>query len=591
MGVIHVLPEQIANKIAAGEVIERPASIVKELIENALDAGATAIEVSIKNGGKSLIRVSDNGCGMSEEDAKLAFVRHATSKIRTAEDLEKIGSFGFRGEALPSISAVSRVLLVTAADGERTGSEISIEGGRLLYAKAAAGRKGTMIEVRDLFFNTPARRKFVKTDTTEMGHVADAVSHIALSRLDVRFVLESGGKKVYELEPASNLLQRAAVIFGEAAAKMLLETEAKTEGIHVRGLIGKPQAARANRLGQIYFVNGRLVKALGLSYAVQDGYHGLLVHGQYPLAVIFIGLDLERVDVNIHPTKQEVRISNEAEIKSFVKRTVGERLLKEPDLAPLLRMSPPAPVTPALAVTPAAARNIVPAVFDSVLETSLRVAEPPAPEEAWQPEPPAAPVVFRDRLKITKILGQIHNTFVIAETEDGLIVIDQHAAHERVMFEVLAKNFASGNPERQHLLMEEILEVHPRQKYLLEQNLSFLSRAGFELEPFGENEYVIRAYPAIFKDLSPSAVLRTFLEEREDGKFETGMERQGEEIAALIACKRKSVKAFDPLGAAALQTLMERLSRCENPFNCPHGRPSFIQMSFSDLERQFKRKL
>jgi DNA mismatch repair protein MutL len=591
MGVIHVLSEQIANKIAAGEVIERPASIVKELIENALDAGATEIEVVIKNGGKSLIRVSDNGCGMTEEDAQLAFVRHATSKIRTAEDLEKIGSFGFRGEALPSVAAVSRVLLVTTAGGERVGTEISLEGGRLLYSKAAAGRKGTMIEVRDLFFNMPARRKFLKTDTTEMGHVADAVSQIALSRLDVRFVFESGGRKVYELEPVSNLLRRAAAIFGETAAKMLLEVEAKTEGIQVRGLIGKPQAARANRLGQIYFVNGRLVKALGLSYAVQDGYHGLLVHGQYPLAVVFIGLDLERVDVNIHPTKQEVRISNEAEIKSFLKRTVGERLLKEPDLAPLLRMPPAAPAGPVLNAAPVRAGNVAPAALDAVLETAVRVAEPSASGESWYAAPQAGPVVFRDRLKITKILGQIHNTFVIAETEDGLILIDQHAAHERVMFETLAKNFASGNPERQHLLMEEILEVHPREKQILEQNLSFLSRAGFELEPFGENEYVIRAYPAIFKDLSPAAVLRSFLEEREEGKIQTGMERQGEEIAALIACKRKSVKAFDPLGPTALQTLVERLSRCENPFNCPHGRPSFIQMSFSDLERQFKRKL
>ncbi|MBI4549406.1 MAG: DNA mismatch repair endonuclease MutL [Candidatus Omnitrophica bacterium] len=591
MGIIHVLPEQIANKIAAGEVIERPASIVKELIENALDAGATEIEVSIKNGGKSLIRVSDNGCGMSEEDAKLAFVRHATSKIRTAEDLESIGSFGFRGEALPSIAAVSRTVMVTTADGEGAGTEISMEGGRLDHCRAAAGRKGTMIEVRDLFFNTPARRKFLKTDATEMGHICDTVCQIALARLDVRFTLESGGKKVYEFEPSDGLSGRAGILFGEPAVKMLLAVESETGGIRVRGLIGKPQAARANRLGQTFFVNGRLVKALGLSYAVQDGYHGLLVHGQYPLAVIFLDLDPERVDVNIHPTKQEVRISNEGEIKSFLKRAVAERLLKEADLAPLLRMPPSAPPLPVPGTLLPLSKTAAPAVLDSVLETALRAAEPVSVENSWQTAASAVPVAFRDQLKITKILGQIHNTFVVAETEDGLILIDQHAAHERVMFEALRRNFESDHPERQHLLMEEILEVHPRQRQILEQSLSFLAQAGFELEAFGENEFVVRAYPAIFKDQSPSAVLRTFLEEREDGKMDTGMERKAEEIAALIACKRQSVKAFDPLGAAALQTLVERLSRCENPFNCPHGRPSFIRMSFSDLERQFKRKL
>ncbi len=591
MGLIHVLPEHVANKIAAGEVIERPASIVKELIENALDAGATSIEVSIKNGGKSLIRVSDNGCGMSEEDTKLAFVRHATSKISTADDLERIGSFGFRGEALPSIAAVSRTRVTTGLEGETAGTEISIEGGKLLFAKGSASRKGTLIEVRDLFFNTPARRKFLKTDTTEMGHIADTVSNIALSRRDARFLLESSGKRILDLWPTEDLAVRAAAVYGEDTAKHLLWMSGETEGIKVRGLIGKPYIARANRTGQVLFVNQRLVRSVSIAYALLDGYHGLLMQGQFPVAVLFIEVDLARVDVNVHPTKQEVRISNEPEVKSFLKKIVTERLAKEADLAPHLNLG----VSPMMASSTTSPRvsgfeaktsfqypeqSILP------LEQKFHIAEPPP---VAMPVP-SVPVLGEPVLKITRVLGQIHQTFIVAETEEGLMVIDQHAAHERVMFEVLLKNIREGHPESQGLLMQEILEVHPRQKEILEQALPFLAQAGFELEEFGENAFVIRSYPAVFQDENPLQALKAFLEEKEEGKLRTGLDHQEEEIAALIACKRKSVKAYDPLSPMALQVLLERLAKCDNPFNCPHGRPSFIKFTFSDLEKQFKRK-
>lgn len=584
MGIVHVLPEHVANKIAAGEVVERPASIVKELVENALDAGAGSVEIAIKNGGKSLVRVSDDGCGMSEEDARLAFVRHATSKIAKEEDLTRIASFGFRGEALPSIAAVSRTRLVTCREGESAGTEVAIEGGHLLYCKGSAPRKGTLVEVRDLFFNTPARRKFLKADTTETGHIADAVSHFALAKPAIRFALESAGRKVLDVAPMRDSLERARAVFGDGIAKNLLEFDARAEGIRVFGLLGKPFIARANRTGQVFFVNQRAVRALSLSYALLEGYHGLMLEGQFPVAVLFFELDLERVDVNVHPTKQEVKISEEGEIKSFLKKAVTERLAKERDLAPHLRLaaggtSAPKPREPAYEKQ-----------AEFVQAAALSVSEPPFEASFAQPAALAEPVVIKENLKITKILGQVHNTFLVAETEEGMMVIDQHAAHERVMFEVLLKGLREGTPETQGLLVEEVLEVHPRQKDFLEQSMPFLSKVGFELEPFGENAYVIRSYPAIFKDASPSLALRTFLEEREEGKLSSGLEREQEEVAALIACKRKSVTAFDPLTGPSMEALLARLARCENPLNCPHGRPTLIRLSFSDLERQFKRK-
>ncbi len=593
MGVIKVLSEAIANKIAAGEVIERPASIVKELVENALDAGATSVEISIQHGGKSFIRVADNGSGMSAEDAKLAFQRHATSKISAAEDLDHIRSFGFRGEALPSIAAVSRTKLLTRAKGDTAGTEVVIEGGHRVSVQPKACREGTIIEVRDLFFNTPARRKFVKTEPTEMGHVMEMVSHFALAMPQVAFSLKSSEKTLLDLLPVQNPLDRGSAVFGKEESAGLLEIEGEGTGIRISGFIGKPATARANRTGQVIFVNHRWVKALSLSYAIQDGYHGLLMHGQFPVACLFIDVDPARVDVNVHPTKQEVRISNESEIKSLIRRTVTERLQKEGDLAPDLKFKPQAtPFQRAASFQNNVQRASYLEFLEKVAVTTepFQVKEAPAEYEVSKNEKLAQPISLKDKLHITKILGQIHHTFIVAETEEGMIIVDQHAAHERVMFEVLLQEFENGRPKRQGLLMDEILEIHPKQQEIFKSAIPFLEKLGFEIEPFGEHAYVIRAYPAILEGESPVTALKHFLEEKEDGKLQTGLESLQEEVAALIACKRKSVKAHDVLTAAALQSLLERLAACQNPFNCPHGRPTFFKQTFLDLEKQFKRK-
>lgn len=592
MNAIRVLPESLANKIAAGEVIERPASIVKELVENALDAGAKQIEVMVHFGGKSLIRVADDGSGMSPQDAQLAFQRYATSKISSADDLTQIASYGFRGEALPSIAAVSRVKLITRTAKNPTATEIVIEGGKLQSVKEIAGKPGTVIEVRDLFFNTPARRKFMKGESTETGHIYEMVCNLALSRPDVRFIYKEGEKTELDLLPGQTVRERAIAILGEETAKYLLEVDSSVSGIRIRGVIAKPHAAKANRTGQIFFINKRWVRSFSLSYALQAGYHGLLMHGQHPQAVLFLDLDLTRVDVNVHPTKQEVRISNEAELKSLLKEAVSQALSGSPDLAPQLKT--PTFQRP-VSDPPTRSGGLPSFLYPSHQSDDNQsvVSEPQTvsfPSVTIQPSLIEA-ISLRDKLKITKVLGQIHHTFIVAETDEGLMLVDQHAAHERVMFESLVKNFNQAAPVSQRLLMEEMLELHPKQHGLLEQALPMLRKTGFEIEPFGAKTFVVRAVPAIFEKENAVTVLKTFLEEKEEGKLKTGLENQKEEIAALIACKKKSVRAYDPLSAVQLQALLERLAQCENPFACPHGRPAFIQYTFLDLEKQFKRKL
>lgn len=603
MGRIRVLSEQIANKIAAGEVIERPSSIVKELVENALDAGAGSIEITIEHGGKSLIRVSDNGCGMDSEDAGLALKRHATSKIRSEKDLAGIQSFGFRGEALPSIAAVSRFRLCTRTAEQETGVEICVEGGIQTRAAELGCSPGTVIEVRDLFFNTPARRKFLRADSTEMGHVMDAVAHMALVSPGVRFLFKSSNRTVLDLIPAESLKTRAVAVWGEATGKHLLEVSSAVKGIHISGVIGKPCLARHNRTGQTFYVNGRWVRSFSLGHALLAGYHGLLMHGQFPMAALLIDLDLDRVDVNVHPTKQEVRISQESEVKSLIRKVVAERLRQEPDLAPRLRL-PGEPAFPMGEMRP----SVPPPVFSYSGGTATRFSslrtEEPVQEEFSGAESDAVPsaadhagpalsenlIDIREKLKITRILGQIHNTFILAETTEGYMVIDQHAAHERVMFEDLLKNASREKPVSQALLMDEVLELHPRQIAFFRRAISTLRKTGFELDEFGETAWIIRAVPAVIEKENPVLFLKRFVEEVEEGKLQTRLGTLKEDLAALTACKKRSVKAHDPLQPEAVRTLLVRLAACENPFSCPHGRPAFFRQSFSDLERQFKRK-
>lgn len=589
MGKIHVLPEHVANKIAAGEVVERPASIVKELVENSLDAGADHLEIAVKHGGKSLIRVADNGSGMTAEDAQLALQRHATSKIEKAEDLDRIVSFGFRGEALPSIAAVSRFSLQTRTAAASTGTELVVEGGSLVKAKECSVAAGTVIEVRDLFFNTPARRKFLKQDMTEFGHIQDVITCLALANLHVRFVLNSDGKTILDLLPTQKLSVRAAAIFGEDWAGQTLPVRNEIPHAKLSGLIGKPSLASGNRTQQFLFINKRWVKAYGLSYGLQAGYHGLLMQHQFPAAILFLELNPQYVDVNVHPTKQQVRLSHETVIKSMIEKTVAVALQESGDLVPSMREKGERSSAPFEGT-----RFQEPSFgFEESMaspDAPLKVAEAVVADGVTQKVDAFQLLEIGKGLRITRVLGQVHRTYILAETEEGYVIVDQHAAHERVMFEALMKNFDMERPSSQGLLMEEVLELLPRQVEVLRKGLSFLTKLGFEIEPFGEKSFVVRALPAILKDENPLTLLRQFVDEKEVGKSQTRLKGAQEDIAAMIACKRRSVKAADPLTLAAMQGLLEQLARCKNPFNCPHGRPSIMKYSLLDLEKQFKRK-
>lgn len=590
MNKIHVLSEIVANKIAAGEVVERPASIVKELVENSLDAGADQIEIVIRHGGKSLIRVADNGSGMSTEDAELALQRHATSKIEKAEDLSHIGSFGFRGEALPSIAAVSRLTMQTRTSETSSGTELVVEGGHLTKEKECPAAVGTVIEVRDLFFNTPARRKFLKQDTTELGHIMDTVTCLALAHLQVRFVLDTGDKKPLDLLPTQDLSARARALFGDDWARQTITIRNEIPHIQLYGLIGKPSLASGNRAQQFIFVNRRWVKAYGLSYGLQAGYHGYLMQHQFPAAVLFLELNPQYVDVNVHPTKQQVRLSHETMIKSLIEKTVAAALKGHGDLAPSMKSAETA--SEGSVASPSFQESRV--SFEQLVTPesgTFKVAEAVFEGTGVVTAASFKPLRIGKGPTVTRVLGQIHRTYILAETDEGYMVVDQHAAHERVMFEALLKNFEAERPAIQGLLMEEVLELHPRQVEVLKQHLSFLNKIGFEVEPFGEKAFVIRGLPSVLKDENPVMLIHQFVDEKESGKAQTGLKGYQEDIAAMIACKRKSVKASDALTLSAMQWLLEQLARCENPFHCPHGRPSFIKYSAVDLEKQFKRKL
>ncbi|MFA7001185.1 MAG: hypothetical protein WC352_03475, partial [Candidatus Omnitrophota bacterium] len=369
----------------------------------------------------------------------------------------------------------------------------------------------------------------------------------------------------------------------------LVPIEGQSQDVRVWGVIGKPRSARANRSGQLFFVNNRWIKSMGLSYALAGGYHGLLMQDRYAVAAVFVDCDLKRVDVNVHPTKQEVSISNEAQIKSFLKDLVEKRLAAEPDLAPSMRSMPSSEER---AWTGHFQKPLPQSWGSSTLGEGLPgVAQGELHVRSVAAEPLEKPIAVKNKFHITKILGQIHHTFILAETEEGMMIVDQHAAHERVRFEGLTKAWASGEPVRQKLLMEEVLELPAKQAEILGESLDFFGRLGFEIEEFGNRSFVVRAVPPAFGDQHAAAVIRHYLEEKEEGRLRTGLENRQEDIAALVACKRQSVKAHDAMTADAMRALLEQLAGCDNPFNCPHGRPSFLKYSFSDLEKQFKRKL
>ncbi|RME88401.1 MAG: DNA mismatch repair endonuclease MutL [Anaerolineae bacterium] len=578
---IRTLPPEVASQIAAGEVVERPASVVKELIENALDAGARRITVTLEAAGRRLIEVGDDGCGIPAEELPLAVARHSTSKLATAEDLFRIATLGFRGEALASIGSVSRLTITSRPPGAESGARLRVDGGKVGAVERVGAPVGTVVRVEDLFYNVPARLKFLKKDVTEKRRIDALVARYALAYPRVRFLLSHG--KTVTLQTAGDGDRRAimAALYGVETARQTLEVLAEEGGMRLSGLVSPPSITRSNRREITFFVNGRWVQDIPLTAALLQAYHTLLMVGRYPLAVLFLEVEPQEVDVNVHPAKAEVRFRNPDRVFGFVQRAIRRALLAYA----------PVPQMPTLWGT---RRSEAPGTglgWRLAAETRAEEAAgtPSAPTtEAGRGTQELQPSLTR--LPLLRLIGQVGATYLVAEGPDGLYLIDQHAAHERVLFEKLIALRAAreGDAPSQTLLSPVVVNLPPDQAALLEEHLPVLRSLGFQVEAFGPNTYQVRAVPPLFAGSDPADALRAVVEDFEED--ETPLQEEVEARLAARVCKRLAVRAGQVLSPEEQRALLSDLEACESPRTCPHGRPTMIHLSVEMLERQFGRR-
>ncbi len=585
MSKVNLLSEEVINKIAAGEVVERPASVVKELIENSLDAKATSIVVDIEDSGRKLIRITDNGVGMDEEDARKAILRHATSKIMCADDLYALQTLGFRGEALASIAAVSHFRMLTKQKHTLAGFQLSIEDGKIISSGIAPSRDGTTIEIRNLFYNTPARLKFLKTDAVELHHIVAIVERYALLHHAISFHLTSNGRTLLQAPAVADSRSNIASLFGVSVAKELLEISYKDEFLELKGFIGKPHQARPDKEQQVLFINQRYVRSEDISHAVYEGYHSMLFVNRHPLFVLNVTLNPTLVDVNIHPQKLEVKFAQKELVCEKISFAVRQCLEKH-NLIPTMEFN----FTSTLPQT----NNQVHYPLEKSFQQTLMVKERSLlAEESYSSQSfVVRPVTQPTKLPVStfpqfKLLGQIHRTYFIAETEDGVFFIDQHAAEERVLYEEFMEQYASKQVAIQHLLQSEIVEVSTSQRDLIEKSSDWFSKMGFTLEPFGGASYLLKTIPLIFgKVRGEELFLETlsFLEEKRNvvSEFE-------EVIVTRMAC-RAAVMAGEHLTNEQMEQILRKLAHKKLPYTCPHGRPTIIKTTIDELEKKFKRK-
>jgi DNA mismatch repair protein MutL len=683
MGKIHVLPERVANQIAAGEVVERPASVVKELLENALDAGSTRIRIQVEGGGKKLIQITDNGCGMVRDDAMLAFERHATSKIKDTEDLLSISTLGFRGEALPSIASVARLHLETRAEEEAAGTVLEINGGKIIRVEEAGLPLGTSITIRDLFFNTPARKKFLRSESTELSHIASLVTHYALAHPEKHFELHSATNALLVAPPVADHRERVYQVFGretldqliplaavqpleriglpqpppwrrgaEAAVRESAEDEdgASRTGVsaphdfgevRLHGFVSKPEIQKLNRNSIFIFVNGRLIRDRLIQHAITEAYRNILPPTVFPVVLLFIEMPTAEVDVNVHPSKTEVRFRQQTVIHDFVRESVRAALMKArpvpqflkeigaqptagPGLtSPLLNhgtgdglqrapwrdlyepaaaggfalQAPSAPATTArlefeggIAVEANAALSLERAPGAAILHPAIDHQHQLIPDHGCAPpiaqESQAAPTL--ESLRTLRPLGQIRNSFILAVNEDGLWIIDQHVAHERVLFERVLRQRSAQQVESQRLLMPLVIELTPAQQAIFSDIAEELAHNGFEAEPFGTRSVAVKMAPAGVDAAQIEHMLNEIFEQltREDQAI--NLEAVRTRIAASIAC-HAAIKVNMPLEQNKMEWLLAELAKTEHPMSCPHGRPVVLRYSMQDIQKAFKR--
>jgi len=671
MNRIRLLPEHVANQIAAGEVVERPASVVKELVENALDAQATRVTVEIHAGGRSLVRVTDDGAGMSRDDALLSLERHATSKIQRAEDLAAIATMGFRGEALPSIASVSRFTLTTrerdsggdASSPSIEGTQIIVNGGKIAEVKAAGSAPGTSVEVRQLFFNLPARRKFLRAEETEAAHIQHYLTLAALAHPQVAFTYLKDGRAIWQL-PAlksgaavssqiESLRERFRALLGDekllpvdfsaslAENSQPEETEISFEtaapeksavgnrqsAIHIWGLIGAPGVSRATRESQFVFVNRRPVENRGLNYALTEGYHTLLMKGRYPVCCLFLEIDPAAVDVNIHPAKREVKFHREAEIRKLVAQAIRETLLAFHEEAKV-QSSKSKVQTQTLAQSEISHLKLpIPQSTSELSKPSLPEFPLPAKTPEWPTQPaeqpplrmgfskpisssssivnppssPAQESAIGNRQSAIaspapllnvplRLVGVIGRLYAVLESDRGLVLLDQHAAHERILFEQMMNRLEqNAAAPSQRLLLPETIELPAREAQFLREQLAVLTRLGVGLNEFGERTFLLDALPPFVKSADPRRFVFDLVDELRAAGREVNLARLGEHTVAKTVC-RHAVKANDPLAGPELENLIEDLRRCAMPYTCPHGRPTLIEMNYRELEKKFGRQ-
>ncbi len=663
MGRIRILSDNVANKIAAGEVVERPASVVKELLENSIDAGATDIRIDVENAGRRLIRIQDDGCGMLRDDALLAFERHATSKLSDVKDLLAIATLGFRGEALPSIASVSRLVLETRSSDEQTGTAVEIAGGKLLRCDEIARPSGTTISVRDLFFNVPARKKFLRSDQTELAHIGSLVTHYSLGHSNKRFELYHEGRPLLSVTPVETVRERAFQVFGSEVMQDLVDVQPRgfelrlpppyvppgsrgaaepgepdvTEFV-LEGLISGPHVQKLNRNSVFLFVNGRLIRDKVLLHAISAAYYNLMPAGCFPFALLFLNCDPGEVDVNVHPSKTEVRFRHSAAVHDFVRDAVRDILIESRPVSSLPLASPPStnqerPRSPAInhapvqqagnlpfsefsarievAVEPVSTEIVAEAVMDAAALPEVTVSPVPRPAmiERYTPAP-AAPAPLRrvpdthgaldqlgaewDRtdtlaaLPDLRPLGQLHDSFIVAAGRDGLWIIDQHVAHERILFEHVLRHRAAGTVEIQQLLMPLVLQLTAAQQFEYARIADELNAHGFETEPFGQRTVAIKAAPAEVGPAEIEKIVFEILEIAESELRSASLDDIRRSVCATIAC-RAAIKINTKLELKKIDWLLRALAACEYPMTCPHGRPIALRYSTKDILKSFHR--
>jgi DNA mismatch repair protein MutL len=617
MNKIQVLPEILANKIAAGEIVERPASVVKELVENSIDAECRTIQVSILSGGKQRILVRDDGEGMSQDDAILAFEHHATSKLQRAEDLGAIATLGFRGEALPSIASVSRLTLRTRPSdpASLSGTQVDIQGGILRSVKPASWDKGTEITVRDLFFNVPARKKFLRSNDTELGHIARLVTHYALVRPEIRFTLESEGRVLIDAVAVADVRDRIYQIFGEGFLDDLVEFSGQAGSVKVHGFSSRPQEQRTNPYSQFFYVNRRMVRDKVITSAIRQAYRACIPASAYPVVILFLELPFDSVDVNAHPAKTEIRFRDQSAVHSLVLETLERALIQSAAIPAFVHRSDPGPIPEnPLAAAPPTQPAVMPvhgkeafgftppgnspnpfqralnypfreasSSFSQIREDhhTLRVAP-----DMLLGSPLEARSIFN--AAAVRILGQLQDSYIIACDNQGLLIIDQHVAHERILYETLAAGMQRSAVETQGLLVPLSLELPPHQIALLERLMPELDKNGFRVEHFGGASVLIRSVPAIARDSDCRKLLSEILEGLEMEERTLDVEKIRDRIAVSTAC-RAAIKINMPLAPEKMQWLMDQLARTRIPTNCPHGRPIVLRFTMHEIERNFGR--